>query len=151
MSNKNPSPLVLEAIAQLQRLSDVFTRRRAELARRVGLSEQQWRVMEEIATEHFMPSMFANTRDSSPAAVSKVLRQLLDKGLIASSVSASDGRKRKYELTDAGQQCMRELRAHRNRAIDGIWQPIPAQDLKQFNSFAQTLIERIERFTDDEK
>ena len=69
------------AIEGLQRLAELFERRRAQLARRVGLSDPQWRVLEEIAREDFMPSLFARRRDAHPAAVSRTLRQLLDRGL----------------------------------------------------------------------
>ena len=137
---------VLDAIGQLQRLSDAFGKRRVQLARRVGLTEQQWRVLEEISTEHFIPSLFARNNDSSAAAVSKILRQLLDKGLVVVSVSSSDGRQRDYELSGAGKDVMARLRAHRQKAIDEIWAALPSQELSRFCAFASELIERIERY-----
>src|SRR5688572_30242053 len=57
------------SIAQLQRLAELFQQRRQQLAKRAGLSEQQWRVLEEISTEHFIPSLFARSSESSAAAV----------------------------------------------------------------------------------
>ena len=48
----------------------------------MGITIEQWRVLEEISTDHFIPSMFARSRDSSAAAVSKILRQLLDGVLV---------------------------------------------------------------------
>ena len=142
--------LVLDAIAQLQRLSDAFVKRRAQLARGVGLSEQQWRVLEEISTEHFIPSMFARSQESSAAAVSKILRQLLDKGLVAVSVSSSDGRQREYELTTAGRDVMRKLRADRQRAIDQIWARFSRQELTRFCNFATGLTQSIEHYASSE-
>src|SRR5688572_9901830 len=106
------------AIDTLRRLSEVFRQRRQQLAASVGLTEQQWSVLEEISTEHFMPSMFARQRESTAAAVSKILRQLLDKELVVVSLSAEDGRQRHYELTDAGRRSLGRLRAERERAID---------------------------------
>src|SRR5688572_13926862 len=91
---------ILDSIEQLQRLADLFVQRREQLARAVGLTVQQWHVLEEISDEHFMPSMFARSRESSAAAVSKIIRQLLDKGLVAVAVDAKDGRVRRYTLTD---------------------------------------------------
>jgi hypothetical protein len=100
MATKNPAQEeIYAAIAGLRRVSDAFRKRREELALSVDLTEGQWGVMEEIATLHFMPSMFAKNRSSSAAAVSKTLRQLADKGLIRSSLSKADGRQRDYELT----------------------------------------------------
>jgi DNA-binding MarR family transcriptional regulator len=90
------------AIEKLTRLTDLFLERREQLASRAGLTDGQWQVLEEISTERFMPSMFARDRDSSRASVSKVLRQLLDRGLARVAVSPKDGRQRTYALTPAG-------------------------------------------------
>lgn len=114
-----------EAIACLRRLSDAFRRRREQLALSVGLSDGQWGVLEEIAREHFMPSMFAKTRDSSAAAVSKTLRQLLDKGLVSVGLSKADGRHRAYVLTAKGRRVLETLRVEREVAIEKIWLPLP--------------------------
>jgi DNA-binding MarR family transcriptional regulator len=134
-------------IERVQRLSDLFGLRRTQLAQRVGITEQQWRVLEEISTEHFMPSMFAKSQDSSAAAVSKVLRQLLDKELVAVSVSAQDGRQRRYELTEQGKQTMASLRRFRQDAIEVIWSRLPRTDLSRFVRIADELIARLERYS----
>ena len=79
MAAKDKSdPSLRAALAALQRLADAFAHRRAQLAQSAGLSEAQWRVLEQIAAEDFMPSLFARRRARSAAAVSKVIRQLLD-------------------------------------------------------------------------
>ena len=39
------------AIAALQRLSELFLERRRQLAAEVGISEAEWRLLEEIAAE----------------------------------------------------------------------------------------------------
>ena len=109
------------AIAQLQRLTDLFRQRRGQLAHEAGLTEQQWHVLEEIATEHFMPSLFARHRRRTPAAVSRVIRTLLDRKLVSVSVSPSDGRQRTYVLTPRGAKLLDGLRASRRRAIDTVW------------------------------
>lgn len=150
MGNQARDEQILEAIAQLQRLSEVFGKRRIQLARRVGLTEQQWRVLEEISREHFIPSMFARKQDSSAAAVSKVLRQLLDKGLIQVSVSAQDGRQRAYELTGDGRRTMESLHNHRKHAIDAIWKELPERELQRFSRFSAMLTERIEQYASHE-
>ncbi|MGD8859676.1 MAG: MarR family transcriptional regulator [Myxococcales bacterium] len=138
------------AIGQLQKLTELFAARRQSLARGVGLTEQQWRVLEEISTEHFIPSMFARKSESSAAAVSKILRQLLDKDLVAVSVDGDDGRQRRYALTDAGRRVMDALRADRERAIDHIWSDLPPAQLARFNDFARELVARIESYSEQE-
>jgi DNA-binding MarR family transcriptional regulator len=140
-----------QSIAQLQRLAELFQQRRQQLARRAGLSEQQWRVLEEISTEHFIPSMFARSRESSAAAVSKVLRLLLDKELVRVSVSESDGRHRTYELSAKGQRTLERLRRDRQHAIETIWSDLPVDELRRFNQLGAELIARIERYASQEE
>lgn len=145
MAASNDAPAMYRSIALLQRLTELFEQRREQLATRVGLTVQQWRVLEEISTEHFIPSLFARSQESSAAAVSKVLRQLLDKGLVRVSVSVADGRQRQYELSARGRQLMLRLRAHRQRAIEAIWTGLPADRLCAFSELSAELIARIER------
>jgi DNA-binding MarR family transcriptional regulator len=135
---------ILAAIGHLSRLSELFQKRREQLAATVGLTEHQWGILEEVATEHFMPSMFARQRESSAAAVSKTLRQLIDKEVIAVSVDASDGRQRRYELTEHGKSVLSQLRKHREEAIDQVWQTFENETLQQFSCFAEQLGEKLE-------
>ncbi len=135
---------ILAAIGQLCRLSELFQKRREQPAARPGLAEHQWGGLGGIATEHFMPSMFARQRDSSAAAVSKTLRQLIDKELIAVSVDSSDGRQRRYELTQRGNSVLVELRKHREHAIDHVWRTFGSESLQQFCSFAGELGDKLE-------
>jgi DNA-binding MarR family transcriptional regulator len=143
--------IVSTAIISLQRLSDLFCERREQLAREAALTVQQWCVLEKISEEHFMPSMFAKNRDSSAAAVSKVIRQLLDKGVIRVSVRENDGRQRQYTLTDAGEQVVERLRASRQRAIDAIWSSFSEHELAQFVSFSEQLGSRLEDYIRSER
>ena len=135
-----------DAIACLRRLTDVFGERRRQLAQAEGLSEHQWRVLEEISSEHFMPSMFARSRDSSPAAVSKTLRQLADKQLISTRVSATDGRQRTYGLTAKGKRVLENLRQRREDAIEHVWRKLDARQIRGFTRFGTQLTERLEEY-----
>ena len=142
---KPPLPIVHAAVSCLRQLTDLFRQRRQELAAGVGLSEQQWAVLDEIANEDFMPSMFARQRDSSAAAVSKILRQLQDKALVVASVSESDARQRNYELTESGRGTLGRVRAERQRAIDEVWCSFDRERLQSFTDLGNELIERLER------
>jgi DNA-binding MarR family transcriptional regulator len=133
-------------IAALQRLSDVFTLRREQLAAEVELTDHQWSVLEEIATLHFMPSMFAKRRSSSPAAISKTLRNLMERGLVSVAVGDGDGRRRTYSLTADGEKTMVLLRKGRQRAIDHIWSDLDANGLAQFCKFSDELARRMEDY-----
>lgn len=140
------APEVHAAIACLQQLSDLFQERRHQLAGSVGLTEQQWAVLEEISHEHFMPSLFAKQRSSSAAAVSKILRQLLDKHVVAVRLNQADGRQRQYVLTASGKRKLEQLRAERALAIETVWQSFSRKDLEAFTRFGGQLTERLERY-----
>jgi DNA-binding MarR family transcriptional regulator len=136
------------AIESLQRLTALFQARRAQLAVDAGLTEQQWQVLEEIATDHFMPSLFARRRESSAAAVSRLVRQLLDKRLVSASVHEHDGRQRRYVLTAKGKRTLDGLRADRQSAIDAIWTSLDPRALATFTAVSAELVRRIEAYAD---
>ena len=135
-----------EAIACLQRLTEVFQQRRRQLAQAVGLTEHQWAVLEEITQEHFMPSMFARSRQSSAAAVSKTLRQLTEKGLIRSSIAPKDGRQRRYVLTKRGSTMLDALRRSREQAVRDVWLGMDAGRVRAFTEFGTELTKRLEQY-----
>ena len=139
------------AIACLQRLTDLFAERRQQLARSVDLSDQQWAVLEEISSEHFMPSLFAKQRESSAAAVSKILRQLLGKDLVSVRLGARDGRQRRYELTAKGKRCIEGLRREREAAIRAVWNAFDSGDLDAFTHFGTRLAQRLTHYAESVK
>jgi DNA-binding MarR family transcriptional regulator len=143
---QDPAPEVRRAIASLQRLAELFAERRRALAREAGLSEAQWQVLEEVAGEGFMPSLFARRREVSAAAVSRTLRQLLARDLVRVAIDAEDGRQRRYRLSARGRRTLERLEHSRERAIEAIWRGLPAEDLRGFERFAGELAERLERY-----
>jgi DNA-binding MarR family transcriptional regulator len=146
MVKKPRLQLIHEAIERLTRLCDLFQQRREQLAASAGLTVGQWSVLEEISTEHFMPSMFARHEETSRAAVSKVIRQLLDRGLIQVAISQLDGRQRDYALTSEGKHMLGKLRSEREKAIEAIWLPLDSEALLLFSDFTGDLTERIQRY-----
>jgi DNA-binding MarR family transcriptional regulator len=134
------------AIECLTRLAELYQRRREQLAGEVGLTDQQWGALEEIATEHFMPSLFARRRESSPAAVSKILRQLIEKGVVVASIAEADGRQRRYALTPRGKRLMDRLRERRAEAIRDVWLTLDSAGMRAFTEFGSGLIERLESY-----
>jgi len=137
---------VLRSIASLQRLSELFRERRLQLARQVGLSEVQWRVLEEIAGENFIPSMFARRRERTPAAVSRTLRALLERSFVSVEISSTDARQRNYRLTAAGREILDDLEERRERAIGSIWPEFTGEELEGFRRFSDELSARLEAY-----
>jgi DNA-binding MarR family transcriptional regulator len=131
------------AIRVLGRLSEAFRARREQLAESVGLSDQQWEVLERISTEHFMPSLFAEERASSAAAVSKIIRQLVDKGLVTVSVAPGDARHRRYELTARGKRVIAKLRKGREDAIESVWLTFEPAELVSFTDVGEQIARRL--------
>lgn len=143
--------LVHDAIANLQHVSELFLKRREQLARSAGLTVQEWKVIEEIHREHFMPSLFAAERESSRAAVSKILRQLMEKGLIAVAISPDNGRRRDYTLTSEGEKVVERLRSARTEAIAAIWSQFPEEDLRNFIDFTTALTGKLEAYSNHQE
>ena len=134
------------AIAALQTLADLLGERRAQLAREAGLTEQQWRLLEEIAAPGFLPSLFARRTDVTPAAVSKVLRQLLDKELVSVAISGQDARQRDYTPTARGRKALARIEAARQDAVRTIWSALAPRDVSQFADLSEALAARLESY-----
>ncbi len=146
MQARSADTTIHEAIANLQRLTDLFRERRRQLAGEAGLTESQWRLLEEIAGEHFMPSMFARSRDCTPAAVSRTLRALGDQGLVSVAISDADARQRVYRLTARGRRIQSQLRASRAKAIEAIWKRFRSNELERFVRFSSELCGSLEAY-----
>ncbi len=144
----NKESLALDCVEVLGNLAALFEERRRQLAESVGLTVQQWQVLEEVTAEHFMPSMFAQQRSSSAAAVSKILRQLTDKGIIVAHVSESDARKRDYEVTPLGKRLLSKVRKERQRAISEVWLALSREELAEFHAIGNNLAERLQTWTE---
>ena len=140
------TPQILRAIEGLQRLTELVQVRREQLAAEVGLTLNQWRVLEQISAEGFMPSLFAREQACTPANVSKTLRQLQEKGLTSVRVSPADGRQRDYALTPAGERTMGRLMSRREDAITAIWQELDPEVLAHFAEASAGLIELFEAY-----
>lgn len=141
-------PEAHRAIESLRRLTELFGRRRQQLAREAGITETQWQVLEEVADEAFMPSMFARSRETSAAAVSRTLRQLLEGDFVRARIGADDGRQRVYRLTAKGRRTLAALRERRQHAIDAVWAPLGAGDLRAFARVADALAGRLQEYAD---
>ncbi len=139
-------PEIHQAIAALQRLCELFTVRRQQLAAGAGVTESQWRLLEEIGDEAFMPSMFARSRDCSPAAISRGLRSLLDRGWITTQIATGDARQRRYRLTADGRRVLERLRRGRERAITAVWEGFDPAALHGFVAFAGDLSDHLEAY-----
>jgi DNA-binding MarR family transcriptional regulator len=95
-----------------------------------------------------MPSMFARRRKCTSAAISKILRQLLDRKFIQVAIGKSDARQREYSLTTSGKRLVQRLRRERVKAIDAVWRDLPRAELKEFAAFGDELATRLESYAE---
>jgi len=133
-------------ILDLQELADLFGRRRAQLAAGAGLRESEWQMLEEVAREHFLPSLFARERACTPAAVSKTLRALQEAGLVRARIDPRDGRQRRYSLTASGRRRLERLGAAREEALAAVWSDLPERELARFARFTGDLVGRLRAY-----
>lgn len=93
-----------------QLAAEVSGRLSAIYAERFDLDVPQWRVLATLADgkELTAQDIVASTR-THKSTVSRAVQALLDRGLIAASPNASDGRSRTLSMTDAGRLLMVEL------------------------------------------
>ena len=134
------------AIESLQGLVEIFEDRRESLARAAALSPTQWQVLEQVARDDFMPSLFARRREVSAAAVSRTLRQLLDARLVDVQISPRDARQRLYRLTEKGKKALADVHAERARAIAAVWDTISDADLGRFERVCRDLGDRLRAY-----
>lgn len=140
-----------QLILNLQKLADLFAWRRSQLATAAGLRESEWRMLEEVESEHFLPSLFARERACTPAAVSKTLRALQEAGLVRARIDAQDGRQRRYSLTAAGRRRLEALRSAREEALNVIWSDLPERELARFAHFSEGLVDRLRTYARDQE
>jgi len=136
------------AVEGLARLAEAFERRRRQLGLDLGLSDAQLRVLEEIARDDFMPSLFARRRACSRPAVSRILRQLQDAGWVRASIGETDARQRAFALTRRGRRLVDRLHARRLAALDAVWRDLPAGELAAFGAFSEQLADRLDAYAD---
>jgi DNA-binding MarR family transcriptional regulator len=82
----------------------------------------------------------------TPPAVSRTLRQLLERELVRSEIGPQDGRQRHYELTRKGRKVLEDVAAARAAAVEEVWRAIPRSDLKVFSRVSGDLAERLEDY-----
>ena len=79
----------------------------------------------------------------SPAAVSKTIRQLIDKELVTVSLNSTDGRQRDYVLTSKGKRVIQRLRKNREQAIQQVWLDMSSSRIETFSQIATELNDKL--------
>ena len=112
----------------------------------ITISPQALRTLERvIESGRTTPGQLAAVMDLDPAAVTRLLRQLEDAGLVTRSRSADDGRVSTVEVTDFGRDAFNRVRDvigdQVRRAISG-W---PEEELDQLGGLLSRLVSDVQR------
>ena len=87
--------------------------------RAADVTEQQWRVLRVLADEGSAePSQLAESALLLGPSVSRILRELLDRGLVCRDADPKDGRRSIVLITPAGRTLMRETARHTLGVLD---------------------------------
>jgi len=121
-------------------LAEIFERRRRCL-RATRITIEQWRVLEEISTEHFIPSMFARSqRQARRRRYSKILRQLLDSGLVSAAIGRDGPQESELQADrERTSHAAGSARRRRQAAIEAVWTGFSRDELASFSTFASKL------------
>lgn len=112
----------------------------------VSISPQALRTLERITeSDRTTPGQLAASMDLDPAAVTRLLRQLEDGGLVTRSRSTDDGRVSTVEATEFGRDAF-------NRVHDVIWDQVrraisawPEAELDQLAALLSRLVTDVQR------
>lgn len=129
-----PSPLRKPAaegaaVLALMDLSGQLQRRGEAIARRAGISTQQWLILLHVAGEPGLPRLaqghdrdgilasdIASIRGVTQANISRLLAGLITRALVKQTGDAADARRRRLALTDRGRKVLAQIEPLRQRA-----------------------------------
>lgn len=137
------APFLLNAVANAwQRHTSAIYRNR------FGLGIVDWRV---IAMLNIEPEITANRVCEvirlDKAAVSRSLKLLEDRGLVAYEASATDARKRRWWLTDTGQTAHADFLDVALKCEAQMLAGVPAEDLENFLKTMKHMLGNLDRMT----
>jgi len=90
--------------------------------RNAGVTEQQWRVLRVLSGGPCEPSRAAESALLHPPSVTRILKELIDRGFILREPNPSDGRRAVLTLAPAGRKLIRETSAHTIKLVEGYKQ-----------------------------
>jgi len=96
-----------------------------------SLTEQQWRVLRALVDEGSLdPSNLAAAAILLPPSVTRILRELLERGLIERVVDAADGRRSIVTVSASGRTLFEHTAAHTHLLLEAYKKSFGADRLK---------------------
>jgi homoprotocatechuate degradation regulator HpaR len=119
--------------------------------RAAGVTEQQWRVMRVLSDNGTMDAgSIAAKALLYPPSVTRIVKELLQRGLVEKTANPGDGRKLSISITGAGQLLVQETGAHTKRLLDMYGAAFGWERLDQFVQEARALADALQQFQPEE-
>lgn len=150
------------AVLALVDLSGQLQRRGEAIARRAGISTQQWLILLHVAGEPGLPrlaqghdrngilaSEIASIRGVTQANISRLLAGLITRGLVKQTGDDADARRRRLLLTDRGRKALAEVEPLRQRANELLLSDFSAAERAVFVRCLHHCLDRLKLDRED--
>jgi homoprotocatechuate degradation regulator HpaR len=119
--------------------------------RRAGVTEQQWRVLRVLSDSGMLDAgAIANSALLYPPSVTRIVKDLLQRGLVAKQVNPDDARRVSISITAEGETLVKETAIHTKRLLDQYEAAFGSQRLEAFKKEAQELADALRQFAPEE-
>ena len=115
-----------------------------------NVTEQQWRVLRVLDdVEALDASGIAEQALLYAPTVTRILRELVDRGLVVRRIDANDGRRSIISITQEGHHLVEQTASHTRQLLDAYTKEFGEQRLNDFIEEARMLARALERFQPD--
>lgn len=115
--------------------------------RAANVTEQQWRVLRVLADSEALDAKgIADEALLYAPTVTRILKELADRGLVDRRVDPSDARRSIISITSQGQKLVRNTAKHTRILLDAYGEAFGKERLKAFKSEAQAFARTLEQF-----
>jgi DNA-binding MarR family transcriptional regulator len=119
-----------------------------DILREFGMTEQQWRALRTVSDRGPLDaSSVAAAALLRPPSLTRILGELIDRGLIARTSDLQDGRRSIVEITPAGRALVRRILSHTVQLTDRWAMAFGPERLKTLMAELELLTEKIRDVT----
>lgn len=127
---------------KLQQAREAFMGRFRPIFQDADLTDQQWRVLRVLEAEDEIDGVaLAKRAMLLTPSLSRILKDLSARNLIARQVSSEDGRRTLHSLTPAGRRLIDQIAPKLNPVFDQLKDRLSAQQIRTLNALLDDVIE----------
>lgn len=117
------------------------------LLREAGVTDQQWRVLRVLADGGPLDAGgIAQSALLYAPSVTRIVRELVERGLLSRAISASDRRRSVIEITPEGRDLVRRTAERTARMLAAYGEAFGAERLDRFVAEAAAVVQALARF-----